>query len=79
MTNNDADMLYSMFNQANEERKHRNFNAFMTGLENGLIEDLDEAYASGDIERYDKLLANIKSKGIKVLRNSKGMHKIKFI
>lgn len=79
MTNNDRDKLYSMFNQVEEERKRRNFNAFMTGFETGLIDDLNKAYASGDIEKYNKLVANIKSKGIKVLRNSEGMHKLKFI
>jgi len=79
MTNNDRDKLYSMFNQVEEERKRRNFNAFMNGFEIGLINDLNKTYASGDIEKYNKLVANIKSKGIKVFRNNEGMHKLKFI
>jgi len=79
MTNNDRDKLYLMFNQVEEERKRRNFNAFMNGFETGLINDLNKAYVSGDIEKYNKMVNNIKSKGIKIFRNSEGIHKLKFI
>lgn len=76
MMNNDREILYQAFQMANEERKRRNFDAFMTGFEGGLIKDLDEAYASNDTE---KLKRNIKEKGIRIFRNSEGKHKIKFI
>ena len=77
--NNDMEILYQAFQMANEERKRRNFDAFMTGLEGGLIEDLDKAYASNDTEQYEKLKRNLKAKGIRIFRNSEGKHKIKFI
>ena len=77
-TSSDRDKLYSMLNEANEDRKRRNFNAFMDGLESGLVKDLNKAYASGDMERYNKLVSNIKARGIRVLRNSQGIHKVKF-
>ena len=76
---NDKDALYQVFQKAVEERKRRNFNAFMDGFEGGLIIDLDNAYASGDIEKYNKLLNNIKEQGIRVFRNSEGKHKLKFM
>lgn len=76
--NNDYNKMYESFNQANEERKRENFNAFMFGLEKGLVKDLDEIYASGDMDKYTHLSNNIKSKGIRIFRNSAGKHKIKF-
>ena len=75
----DMEILYQAFQMANEEHKRRNFDAFMTGLERGLIEDLDKAYASNDTEKYEMLKRNIKAKGIRIFRNSEGKHKIKFI
>ena len=52
----------------------------MTGLEIGLIDDLNKAYASGDMEKYDRLKKSIKEKtGAKIFRNSEGKHKISFI
>lgn len=76
---NERDMLYEAFQRVNEDRKKRNFNAFMDGLEGGLTKDLDSAYASGDNERYQTLVNNIKKQGMRVFRNSEGKHKIKFI
>ncbi len=76
---NDKDALYQVFQKAVEERKRRNFNTFMDELEGGLIIDLDNAYASGDIEKYNRLLNNIKKQGIRVFRNSEGKHKLKFM
>ena len=55
------------------------FDAFMDGLEDGFVSDLNKAYKSGDEEQYKQMVRNIKSKGIKVLRNSQGEHKVKFI
>lgn len=76
---NDKYALYQVLQKAVEERKRRNFNAFMDGFEGGLIIDLDNAYASGDIEKYNRLLNNIKEQGIRVFRNSEGKHKLKFM
>lgn len=76
---NNRDLLYQFIQEANEQRKRRNFDAFMDGLESGLIKDLNEAYASGDMERYKRLVHNIKeTTGFKVLRNSKGEHKLQY-
>lgn len=74
----ERDMLYHAFQQANEERKRNNFNAFMDGLEGGLVKDLDSSYASGDMQKYNKLVANLKNKGMRIFRNSEGKHKVKF-
>ena len=77
---NDRDMLYQLFQMADEQRKRNNFNAFMDGFEGGLVNDLDKAYASGDIEKYEKLKRNIKERtGARIFRNSKGEHKISFM
>lgn len=76
---NDREILYQAFQQVNEQRKRKNFDAFMTGFEGGLVMELDKAYTSGDKEKYEQLLSNIKSRGIRVFRNSNGKHKVKFI
>lgn len=76
---NERDMLYEIFQRANEDRKKRNFNAFMDGFEGGLIKDLDNAYASGDNEKYQTLVNNIKTQGMRVFRNSEGKHKVRFV
>lgn len=76
---NERDILYSAFRQADEQRQRRNFDAFMDGFESGLVKKLDDYYESGDQERYQTYLNNIKSKGIKVLRNSEGKHKLQFV
>ena len=77
---NKWDNLYNILNQANEQRKQENFNAFMNGFEAGLIKDLNAAYASGDSSKYEALLNNVKTKtGARVFRDSKGLHKLQFI
>ena len=76
---NNRDLLYQFMKAANEQRERRNFDAFMDGFEFGLIKDLNEIYASGDMERYKRYVHNIKEKtGFKVLRNSKGEHKLQY-
>ena len=80
MTNKDK--LYQDFQKANEQRKRENFNYFFDHLEEGYVKDLDDAYASGDTEMYEKLKSNIKSNPLfpaKVFRNSEGKHKVSFI
>ena len=77
---NDREILYQAFQMANEERKRQNFEYFMDGFEGGLIKNLNEAYAAGDTERYERLKKNIKEKtGAKIFRNSEGKHKIQFV
>lgn len=73
------DQLYDIFNAANESRKRENFNAFMNGFEAGVIKDLDSAFASDDLDRYNTLLNNVKAQGFRVFRDSKGRHKIEFV
>lgn len=76
----EREMLYQILKMADEANKRRNFDAFMDGFEGGLIMDLDKAYASGDVKRYETLIKNIKEKtGARIFRNSEGKHKIKFI
>ena len=74
---NDYDGLYSMFEQVQKESKREKFNYFMSSLDSGLTKDLDKAYKE-DKEKYERLLNNIKSKGIRVFRNKNGEHKLKF-
>lgn len=71
--NNFYDYLQSMNKQRNQEK----FNAFMLGLESGLTNDLDKLYADGNMIKYKKIVDNLKSKGIRVFRNTYGKHKIK--
>ena len=50
----------------------------MSGLEIGLVNDLNKAWIE-DREHYDTLLINIKKDGIRVFRNEAGKHKLKFM
>ena len=75
----DRDILFQAFQEAQKDREKRNFNAFMDGLEGGLVNDLNKRWAAGDNEGYQRLLSNIKERGIRVFRNSEGKHIIKFI
>lgn len=75
----DRDILFQAFQEVQKDREKRNFNAFMDGLEGGLVNDLNKCWAAGDNDGYQRLLSNIKEKGIRVFRNSEGKHKLKFI
>lgn len=73
------DDLYIYAQMVNEQRKKENFNTFMDTVDKGLTCDLDNAYASGDMKKYDDLVSNIKEKtGARIFRNSEGKHKLKF-
>ena len=72
------DEMYEQLKQKQEEQNKSRFNLFMSGLDKGLCKDLDDIYASGDMTRYKNVVNNMKSKGIKIFRNSTGKHKIKF-
>ncbi len=72
---NNYDSLYNLFRESNEQRKRRNFNAFMDGFLTGMDKDLDKYYAT-DREKYEQVLNNVKSMGIRVFRNSAGKHKL---
>ena len=65
---NDREILYQALQMADEQRKRRNFDAFMTGLEIGLIDDLNKAYASGDMEKYDRLKKRPELKYLEIVR-----------
>ena len=76
--------LYDMFKKAKETRQKQNFNAFITGLENGLVEDLDNHYRlsktyPAEKRKYDALVARIKGMNIRIFRNSDGRHKLDFV
>ena len=67
--------LYDTLMGMNEQRKKDNFNAFMNGLNAGLVEDLNKAF-QGNKAEYEALLARIKAQGFRVFRDSKGRHKV---
>lgn len=76
--------LYDVFKQAQEARQKQNFNAFMTGLESGLVEDLDKHYRlsktdPAEKQKYDALVERIKGRNIRIFRNSDGKHKLDFV
>lgn len=73
----DKDKLFDLFQKAEQRRVKRNFDVFITEFERGVIEDLDKKYESDDVDGYERLVSNLKSIGIKVLRNSSGKHKLK--
>ena len=75
----DRDILFQAYKEIQNNREKRNFNAFMDGFEGRLINDLNKAWAYGDNEKYQRLVSNIKASGIRVFRNEKGKHKLKFI
>lgn len=72
------DKLFDLFQKAEQRRVKRNFDVFITEVERGVIEDLDKKYESDDVDGYERLVSNLKSIGIKVLRNSNGKHKLKY-
>lgn len=72
------DKLFDLFQKAEQQRVKRNFDAFIAGFECGVIEDLDKKYESNDVDGYERMVSNLKSRGIKVLRNSNGKHKLKY-
>ena len=71
--------FFEYLQQEQEDQEIENFKYFMIGFEGGLIFDLNKAYADGDMEEYNRQVSNIKEKGIRVFRNSKGEHKVKFV
>lgn len=73
------DALWDAFNQELGLHNRENFDLFFDTLDSGLVKDLDERYATGETEKYERLLNNIKEKGVRVFRDGKGKHKLKFI
>ena len=76
--------LYSMFTHVKEARQKENFNAFMEGLESGLVDDLDKHYRLGkndpaEKQKYDALVDRIKRMNVRIFRNSDGKHKLNFV
>ena len=77
---NNFDELYSKYKQCSEEQKRQNFNSFMEKLENSLRSDLNKAFAdgveSGKMENYNKIVNNLKARGMRIFRNGLGDHMI---
>ena len=73
---NNFDELYSKYKQCSEEQKRQNFNSFMEKLENSLRSDLNKAFAdgveSGNMENYNKIVNNLKARGMRIFRNGLG-------
>ena len=77
--NGEIDKLYNIYRQTKEEREKANFKAIMGWTDYFLTDDLDKAYASGDMNEYNRMLGNIKERGIRVFRNADGKHKLKWV
>lgn len=81
----DYSNIYDTIVKEREENKRRNFNTFMNNVVFGLENELNEQYKKGlsnsdEMEKYIKQVASIKKRGpFRVLRNSKGLHKIEII
>lgn len=73
---NDFSKILQDFQKTLDSANDTKIVAFITGLQKGLTDDLDKAFASNDANHYGKLLANTKSQGIRVFRNSDGKHKL---
>ncbi len=71
----DFSYKYDEFKQSQEEYNKEKFNYFMNGLATGLTSDLNKAFKT-DLSHYELLLNRVKQLGFKVLRNSKGEHKL---
>lgn len=76
---NERDKLYQTFREAEETRKRKNFDIFMDSLTEGLVDNLNAAYKSGDTEEYQRLIRTMKQKGIRIFRNDDGDHKVKYM
>jgi hypothetical protein len=66
---------YDELKQAQEKYNKEKFNYFMNGLATGLASDLDKAFKT-DLSHYELVLDRVKQLGFRVLRNSKGEHKL---
>ena len=71
----DFSHMYDSFRRAKEETDKEKFNYFMNGLATRLTLDLDKAFKT-DLSHYKLVLDRVKQLGFKVLRNSKGEHKL---
>ena len=68
--------LLKSFEKANKAAKEQKLLTFITSMESKMRFDLDRLYAENDTEAYTKTVSNIKSRGIKVYRNSEGKHRV---
>lgn len=75
---NSKDKLFDSIQKLEQRRVQRNLDAVMTEFECSAIGNLDNMYESNDVAGYERMVSNLKSRGIKVLRNSNGKHKLKY-
>ena len=79
---NNLDELYNTYRKCSEEQKRQNFNSFMEKLDNNLRNDLNKAFAdgedSGNMEDYDRIVRNLKARGMRIFRNALGDHIIEY-
>lgn len=68
--------LIKSFEEASKAANEQKLVTFISSIESKLKYDLDMLYAQNDMEAYNKTVNNIKSRGIKVCRNSKGKHRV---
>lgn len=47
-----------------------------SSTQDAIVSKLDELYASTDRTKYDKFLYHVKSEGLRVFRNSQGLHQV---
>ena len=74
----DRNKLYEAFQNAKEQNRRENFDAFLNSFESKIVEDLDRYYVE-DQSKYTVMVNNIKARGIRVFRNSQGKHKIDYV
>ena len=72
----DYSKLIRSFEEASKSANEQKLVTFISSIESKLKYDLDRLYAQSDMEAYDKTVNNVKSRGIKVYRNSEGKHKL---
>ena len=72
------DALFKKLQKQKEQSERRNFNSFMSILDTELTKNLNKFYKE-DRDKYATLITNMKAQGFKVLRNSAGEHKIRFM
>lgn len=68
--------LLKSFEKATKAANEQKLVAFIDGLESKLRYDLDRLYAQNDMEAYNTTVNNVKSRGVKVYRNSEGKHRL---
>ena len=78
---NNYEQLYKAYQESKIQREKDNLNGVLKSFETEMIKILNQRYQEGisdstKMQHYKNVVHNLKSKGIRVLRNPNGEHKL---